>query len=194
MPQIVFLNGPPGSGKDTIASGLVPYINFRHLKFSAPMKRAVAGLLDMDTKWVENFKDQPVTMLKNEVLRDHLINYFQWLATEYGGDILGRLLWKDAQLSARSLIVVSDSGKTEEVEYVARRAGAKNCLLLRIHRKGHGFERDNREYLQAPLCPSHDIWNDTSKEQVTMYALRLITRHFKDVKLLREPNWVPSVR
>jgi hypothetical protein len=126
-------------------------------------------------------------------LRAHLIWYFNCLAEKYGDDILGRLLWKDIQLSTRSLIVVSDSGKTNEIEYVVRRAGAQNCVLLRIKRKGHGFEGDNREYVTQIACPTHDVWNDSSKEQLTMYVLRYITRHFPRTKLLRDPNWTPSV-
>lgn len=188
MPQIVFLNGPPGCGKDTIASELSSYIDFRHLKFASPLKRSAAGLLDMDLRGIENFKDVESPLLRSTI-REHLIEYFAWLAENYGSDILGRLLWQDAKLSARSLILITDSGKPEEVDYVIQRAGARNCLLLRVHRKGHGFEKDNRQFLTMPGCPSHDIYNDTTREQIAMFALRLILRHFH-VKLLREPTWV----
>jgi hypothetical protein len=187
MSHIVFLNGPSGSGKDTVARELTPYLEFRHLKFASPLKRAAAGLLDIELRSVEDFKDKPVSLLNEATLRTHLIDYFDFLAGAYGSDILGRILWKEIQNSARPLIVVSDSGKEEEVSYVVRRAGAKNCLVLRIHRKGYGFEGDNRQYLTEQVCPSRDVWNDSTKEQVTMFALHCIQRHFPDTKLLREP-------
>ena len=48
--KILFLNGPPGSGKDSLADFLAASLGIRHLKFSAPLKEAAHVLLGLPRK------------------------------------------------------------------------------------------------------------------------------------------------
>jgi len=198
MANMVFLNGPPRSGKDTIVSHLVPFIAFRHLKFSAPLKRGTAGFLDITTSTLEDWKEKKPTMfhrngsiMEYDTVREHLIAYFAWLAFRYGEDILGRMLWQDAKTSAKQLCIVSDSGKVDEVRYVIKQAGKPNCIIIRLHRTGCTFEGDNRSYLPPELCTYYDLWNDGTKEKLAMFALRCIEKHF-EVERLKPTMWEPE--
>ena len=198
MTQVVFLNGPPRSGKDTVVRFLVPYLDFRHLKFAAPLKRGAAGFLDISASTLEHWKEKrPSAFLRNgsimeyDSVREHLIEYFVWLSYRYGDDILGRLLWQDVRTGAKELCIVSDSGKGNEVAYVVRQVGRGNCIIIRIHRKGCTFEGDNREYLPDTLCKSFDLHNDNTHEQLAAFALRIIAREL-GVTPIKEAHWAPT--
>src|SRR5215468_3752978 len=113
MVQVVYLNGAPRSGKDTVVRFLVPY-----LQFAAPLKRGAAGFLDISESTLEHWKEKRPPMfhrngsiMEYDSVRDHLIWYFSGLADRYGDDILGRMLWQDIKTSAIDLCIVSDSGK-----------------------------------------------------------------------------------
>src|SRR5712664_4127279 len=68
--RVVFLNGPPKCGKDTVASHLVPYLQFESMKFAAPIKRMAAALLNMDVSTVERHKDGEFNILCREYERE----------------------------------------------------------------------------------------------------------------------------
>ncbi len=200
--KLLLLNGPPKCGKDTVVRELVPYIKFRHMKFSMPMKRALAGLLDISEADVENFKDVRSSVLQRagtetkenrDTLRDFLIDFFDnYLAKRYGEDILGRMFWQHAKNSPEQLIVASDCGKLAEVERVVSNAGRRNCVLVRIHRNGTTFDGDNRSYMPDNLCDTWDINNNGTLHLFTMKVLRVISREM-GLTLLKDPDWTKEL-
>jgi hypothetical protein len=175
---------------------MVPYLKFRHIKFAAPLKRGTAGFLDVSMSTIEDWKDRRLSTFRramsfdSDTVREHLISYFAWLSYRYGDDILGRILWADARNSAKEVVIISDAGKYDEVNYVIKKAGKQNCIIIRVHRDGCTFEGDNREYLPDTLCQSYDVYNDFTRERVTAFVLRCITKHFS-VELVKEPIWQP---
>ncbi len=199
MPKFLFLNGPPKSGKDTIVKELVQYTKFQHIKFSMPMKRAIAGLLDIREADVETYKDVTSPVLQRvgttqkeyrDTLRELLIAFSEdFLKVKYGNDIFGRIFWQHAKQSAFQLIISSDCGFEEEVERVISNAGAHHCRLVRLHRDGTDFDGDSRSYLRDGLCSTWDITNDGTVHEVTMKVLRMLTQEFS-VPLLKEPDWI----
>src|SRR6478609_8002249 len=143
--KVVLFNGPPGAGKDTMVSELVPYLNFQHMKFAAPIKRMAAGLLDMSSGVLERSKDLQNKLLNNTTLREMLIGLSEeFLKPRYGEDIFGRLAVEEAQQSSYSLLLFSDCGFTPEVQHVIRAVGHRNCLLIRLHRAGKTYDNDSR--------------------------------------------------
>lgn len=198
MPKLLLLNGPPKSGKDTIVKELTQYLKFQHLKFSMPIKRAVAALLDIRESDLENYKDvgtpilQPAgTTLKEyrDTPRNLLIAMSEdLLKPRYGDDFFGRVFWQHAKQSASQLIIASDCGFESEIERVVSNAGSRNCIIIRLHRTGTTFDGDSRSYLRDGICPTWDITNDGSVHEATMMVLRLVTREF-NMPLLKEPLW-----
>lgn len=186
----VLVNGPPQCGKDTLVKGLTPYIEFKHIKVSMPLKRMLAAMLDVTVEWIEENKDTELPDLHNITVRQALISLSEdHMKERYGEDILGKLAWRHSRASPQKLFITSDSGFGVETRTIVQRASRHNCIAIRVHREGCTFEGDSRSYLPDGICRTYDLYNDKSREQLSLFALRLIARHFA-VKFLREPEWV----
>jgi hypothetical protein len=197
--KFVLLNGPPHCGKDTAVQHLAPYITFQHLKFAAPIKRMVSALLGCTASTLEEIKDTPNRMLRfenhatsrDDTPRELLIALSeQLLKKRYGNSYFGNVLWSEAALSSSKLFLVSDCGFSEEVGRLIHSAGAKNCLLIRIHRDGTNFDNDSRSYLNIPSVKTLDIPNNLSRHDLTMRVLSAIIREWPETELLRDPDWI----
>ena len=199
--KFILLNGPPGSGKDTVASHLIPYLKFTHLKFATPIKRMVAALLQCDQRALEQTKDEPNRMLRYEdsaVRRDDTPRRLlialseELLKPRYGASYFGNALWTEATISSGKLFVVSDCGFSEEVGRLVNSAGHSNCLLIRIHREGCDFVNDSRSYIDVNKVKTLDINNDLTPHDLTMRVLYGIIKQWPEMRdqLLKEPNWI----
>lgn len=198
--HVVFMNGPPGCGKDTAVSHLTPYLTFTHLKFAMPLKRSFAGLLDESVSWIEDNKETrlPVLTLDDgaavpnlDRVRDGLISESEdWLKKRYGQNFFGRIMVREISKSMNKLVLISDSGFRTEAEPVIKKFGGPNCLQLLIRREGKDFRNDSRSYWRAPGCVQRDIINDDSIHNLTMRCLYAIIKQFPDTELLREPDWI----
>lgn len=198
--KFVLLNGPPGCGKDTAAANLIPYIDFRHLKFASPIKRMVAGLLECSMSRLEEIKDVPNRMLRYEdylTTRDDTPRRLlialseELLKTRYGNSYFGNVLWSEACISPSELFIISDCGFQAEVERLVNNAGRANCLAVRIHREGKSFDGDSRAFLPDGLCKTVDIHNNLTVHDLTMRVLSAIIRTWRDdIVLKREPEWI----
>lgn len=198
--RIVFLNGPPGCGKDTAVSHLVPYLQFTHLKFAAPIKRMVCGLLNEDMRWLESCKDithRTLTLADDAVIanidtpRQLLIALSEdLLKKRYGNDFFGRVMVNEISKTANQLILISDSGFLDEATPVVRKYGWLNCLHIKIHREGKSFDNDSRSYWTIPKVQQRTVHNRDTIHDLTMQVLRAIMRQWPDTPLLREPEWI----
>lgn len=197
--KFVLLNGPPGCGKDTVASHLIPYIEFKHLKFASPIKRMVAGLFQCSMSELEACKDKRNRMLRHDNFptteddtpRRLLIALSEeLLKPRYGNSFFGNVLWSEARISTQELFVVSDCGFQAEVERLIASAGERNCLLIRIHREGHTFDGDSRSHMPDGLCQTIDVHNNLTIHDLTMRVLSATIRKWPEIPLLREPEWI----
>jgi hypothetical protein len=197
--KIVFLNGPPGCGKDTAVSHLVPYLHFAHLKFAAPIKRMVCGLLNEDTRWLEENKDvrhrtlalaDGAVIANTDTPRQLLIALSEeLLKRRYGSDFFGRVMVNEISKTASKLVLISDSGFLGEAEPVIRKFGPPNCLQIQLSRDGCTFAGDSRSYWERPGIVRRLIVNRGSIHELTMSVLYAIMKHH-DVELLKEPSWI----
>jgi len=199
--KFILLNGPPGSGKDTVASHLIPYLKFTHLKFAAPIKRMVAALLQCDQRTLEQIKDEPnraLRFLNQDMIRDDTPRQLLIALSEtllkprYGNSVFGNLLWTEATKSTSKLFVISDCGFQTEVDRLINFAGASNCLLVRLHREGKNFDNDSRSFLKSNDVKSYDINNNLTPHDLTMRVLSATIRRWPELEsqLLKEPNWI----
>lgn len=157
MTKIVFLNGPPGSGKDEAASYLEqvgPFPTDR-FKFADPLRRMVPEAFGLSPKeWITYIegseKDKPQERLLGWTPRKLQIMASQdWLKPAFGKDFLGKVAAKKLQDTSVPLemAVFSDCGFIEETEAVVKEFGVGNCTLVRLYRRGCNFDGDSRYYL-----------------------------------------------
>jgi hypothetical protein len=181
-PYVVFLNGPPGSGKDYAAETLVEHAELlvSSYKFSAPIKDMLGTLLEVSNGVIEKTKH-----LKNDLYgvttRQMLIDLSEkYMKPCYGKDIFGRICatrmaeeiqnndtYKEEQ---PDIFVISDSGFDYEAKSVLQLFGNENALLIRLHRDGHSFKGDSRSYIELDDVRTVDINNDGS----TAFGSKLI--------------------
>jgi len=169
--KIVFLNGPPRSGKDTAAVFLQENWGFKHLKFAKTLKQAthvLFGLSDIDIDHFEASKDEPTPLFHGKTPREAYISLSEhYIKPVYGNDFWGKAALQEIQRSKADCIVFSDCGFKKEIEPIIEHYGAKACLLIYLFRKGTNFNFDSRTYIKPPA----DIWhmkitNDLAKSDL----------------------------
>lgn len=203
--HVVFLNGPPGCGKDLVASHLVQYLAFERMKFAATIKRMAAAMLNISNDTVERLKDTEFAILSKETkvtdgafgteryeygekdtLRRLLIRISEeFLKPTYGDGIFGRIAAKELQRSSYPLIVFTDSGFVEEANTILRSVGQRNTVLIRLHREGCNFNNDSRGYLPDIAGENRDIENNRPIGHTVAQVAVVIRNHFK-IDLLKE--------
>jgi hypothetical protein len=180
--KLLILNGPPSSGKDTIANILYKYYDCRRLKFSVPLKKSLMPLFCLDEDWMsfENTKDSHTSRFFGMSFREAQI----WLSEEcmkpkFGPDIFGKLMLRQLYSPYRSsslFDVISDAGFLPEIDTVYRALPPKSVYLLRIHRTGYTYDNDSRSYLNHPKITSDDFYNTLPKALLPKVACTVVHR------------------
>lgn len=163
--KIVFLNGPPRSGKDTIVKWLMPSFQISHLKFAAPLKRQCCALLQVSLEWLEENKDKPHPALKGGTPREYLINMSEkFIKPIYGDDFFGHVLASEAaNPSMLNTILISDSGFECEAWPVVKRFGLENCVKVQLTRPGYDFSKDSRSYWHIDGMKNYNVRNNLTE-------------------------------
>lgn len=162
--KIVFFNGPPRSGKDTIVNDLLKrYTKVENIKFSNPLKTALPvffGLSKEQIQLLESEKEIPKDYLLGKSWRGAQISLSEdWAKKTFGLRVFGDITLNIIKNSNNNLFLISDSGFQEEAEALIEYFGKENCLLIRIKRDGTDFNNDSRSYWKN----IYDI------EEVTIY-------------------------
>ena len=172
--QIIFLNGPPSSGKDWLGRQLVDQLEFAAIrKFATEVKErthAALGLVDENGRPLpadafEAVKDQvDVPGWGGISPRQGYIQFSEGFAKPlYGDRVFGEWFLERQRFTNPGLtMVITDSGFVPEAEVLVEEYGAENCLLARIHREGYTFASDSRSYVDLSHLnvQCHDITND----------------------------------
>lgn len=169
-PKVIFLQGPPGAGKDAIGSRLVNLIPYAKLvKFAGMLKdrtHALFGLFDkyghLPAHAFDATKDEPSADFMGLTPRQAYI----WLSEQvikpkFGADFFGRALLDKIRPESREVYIVTDSGFAAEATPVIERVGPQFCAIVQIHRYGHDFSRDSRSYWTDPAIRALEINNNT---------------------------------
>lgn len=184
MRKIVFLNGPPGSGKDQAVKFLMRYNSgITHMKFRHPLDRGLHSTFGIPYSCDEaeakfgvdengrRWKDAPQGVFYGQIPRRMYQQYSTWLKQTFGDDILGKLAVGRLLTVSSPMVVFSDSGCAEEVAYVAKRAGHKNCLIIQLMREGCSFEGDTRSYVEIPGV---DLIEINNRHDLFMFEMQTI--------------------
>lgn len=170
--HILFLNGPPRSGKDTIADYLVMK-GYKKMKF--------AEVIFYDLQNILGLTDEQLSLYREEKKDDHLLfdTTLRKMAINYSEKVIiprhGEHYWSKILLekmrnydykSAGKLgnnIVVSDLGFEREYEFFEKnlRFPYEQFTVIRVERKGCSYANDSREYVKSY---DHVIKNNGSLE------------------------------
>ena len=180
----IFINGPPGSGKDTAAIHLVRSLGCRHDKFAAPLHDMVPAVFQLDRQdWLlmtadQRIKNSPQRSLNGMSPREAMI----WLSEDVikpqlGLAAFGQWALQRYQQAGHALTVYSDSGFGAEAGVLVEALGPENCLLLRLYRDGCTFKKDSRNYLGLIGVTAIEVRNDGTCEQFEN-SVGTIVRHW----------------
>lgn len=198
MPKIILFNGPPSSGKDTMATMIQGMLKekSRVVKFAAPLKTVVLHLFcggnsklfhDLDTNAEEKNKgrdDLFFTKVDGTVVscRQAQIDVSEsYLKPLYGQNIFGRILASTIDADPETeVFLVSDSGFRPEAEELVRQFGEQNILLFRLHREGFDYSGDSRNYIDLDDIDvkTIDINNITGDVNAALTKVHAEIQHF----------------
>lgn len=163
-PRAILLNGPPRAGKDTAAQAIAAAWPMARIdRFAGPLKIATHTLFGLapDADAYENVKGLPCQEFGGLTPRAAYIKMSEEaIKPAFGSDFFGRLLAR--RMAGEILTVVPDSGFEGEARPVLNLLGARNVLLLRIHRRGFDFRQDSRSYIELPGVATLDLTNNST--------------------------------
>lgn len=153
--KVVLINGPPGSGKDTLGRAIQAGVSNRKVyvtKFARYLKEAthrLYGLHDIAHDHFEDRKDVPLPVFRGISPRDAYIGMSEkYMKPMHGDDIFGRILVealeKEDLIQNATLIVVTDSGFVSEAEVMLNRFGPTRIQVVQMIREGCTYANDSR--------------------------------------------------
>ena len=185
--KVIFLNGPPRAGKDTIGHGLVSYLNNDDDRFSAEIFKFAKALKDcvhvglglsgVPTDHFENVKDTPLKELNWQTPRQCYIRMSEnWLKPEFGREVFGNSLRNTIRLAEDrcDVAVVTDSGFGYEAEPIINHYGPENCFLIRVKRQGCDFSGDSRSFIELPQIEQYELLNNGTIEEAVEAAIQRV--------------------
>lgn len=190
-PFVLGMNGPPRSGKDTVAQAVMNLLDTQgatdvpvHKKALAETMRngamSILGLTGGD-KFYSDIKDKPLDVLGGKSFRTFMIDMSEtFVKGLYGKDFWSRLLYARNQTwwnSIPSILIVTDIGFKEEVEFLC--AHSSHYIGVRLDRPGCDFSLDSRSYVASQFYGGVDLalTNDETPESAAEQILKVMYRH-----------------
>lgn len=165
--KILFLNGPPRSGKDTAASYLHDKYGAYTTKFAKALKEATHALYGLGALPDDHFevsKSKPNKVFFGLTPRQAYIKVSEELVKPVlGKDFFGQVMLetcKRAEGEGHDLIAISDSGFADEAQPLIDYFGPEQVYLVHIYAESRGctFENDSRSYIKLPGLPLDNVW------------------------------------
>lgn len=149
---VVAFNGPPKSGKDSVANSFVLQMtgNYRvasqKVQLSLPMRRtifALLGLGEYTEAHYESIKDE-VMSPSGWTVREMMIN----LSEKHIKPSYGKEYWIAVAMNgikdSTKLAIISDLGFEEEIDYLLSRFMKHRVLVVQLEREGTTWGNDSR--------------------------------------------------
>lgn len=186
LPKIVFLQGPPSCGKDTIADLLNDFGGYEKFKFAQPIIDAMRGQFptyfnpmygSLPPRTIEEFKKHNFAPHLNhyekgltpEIVtgRDIMIAWSeQFMKPLFGSMVFGTIAAKasfpfdeDRVGDNHFKAVFSDSGFEAESIPVLERCPRELAVIIQVYRPGHNFSSDSRSYWSDPAVATFSYMN-----------------------------------
>lgn len=145
LPRVLFLTGPHGVGKSTIAKEIhLGAMGIGVYSFSTPLYEAARGaFFDGDLRDLTDERDNYV--LPNVPLRRFLNDFGDWLKSQYGERTLGNIA-RNAALRDQtdyhfSHMIFDGARRRSDIDPIIEEFGAPNCVLLQIVRQGFDYSQ-----------------------------------------------------
>lgn len=200
MTYFVYLNGPPGVGKDVIANHLADkYENVVHVKFTQMLREAVCEIFGISEEDYEEDKDS-VGVLQHFSLADWApLTYREFvirlseqvLKPNFGNGYLGvalaeRILTDMCKRNFDTVYVISDLGFRDELYELRNRVSCTDELLIHLYRKELNFDNDSRDYVTGVIRPVPVSTNFSIEESVAAVESLIRAMLFPRKDKLRE--------
>ncbi|TXH15492.1 MAG: hypothetical protein E6R03_07090 [Hyphomicrobiaceae bacterium] len=191
MMYVVGFNGPPRSGKDTMARMLSEHMDSRGVKLpvrevslSMPLRRIAYSMVGYEGRHLEgpDYEDFKVTHFSafGKTGRQLMIDIGEkFLRPCYGSKIMAKLLIQDLG-DFPGVVLVKDTGFQVEAETLGGFVGANNFFTAQVHRKGCSFDfsNDSREWVthnQMSIFLNNGTLDDLRTEAGRLYG-RLVNQ------------------
>jgi hypothetical protein len=186
---IVGFNGPPQSGKDTLANFVADLLQETHggkslivvTHTNTPLRRIAYPMVgynyptkDMEYESFKKTTFEPYGRTGRELLID-VSEVF--LKVAYGEDILGRILLADLNQikNTNAIVLVPDCGFQHEVNVWVKALGVANTALVQVHRRGCDFKNDSRGWTRHPdESRMHFVYNNHGLVHLKKQAEHLV--------------------
>ena len=188
MHQVIFLNGPRKSGKDTAANHIQKeWPDARLMKFASPLKaslRAFFGVSDALWKELEGPGNNDAKLVhRPEFFGLSWVDALIWYSEEmmkpkFGADIFGQLAFdKMLAMHPSPVTVFSDCRFSDEMRVIIKQYGSVNCHVFQLHRDGCTFTGDSGSYLRATDLPSLVNWQTVNNQyEPSMFRRQILMR------------------
>jgi hypothetical protein len=199
--QIIFINGPRHSGKDTAGRIIMKeWFNCRHRKFAGPLKAACAAAFGIEERLLHDLEAEG-SMLKLEPRPEFFgmswVDALIWFSEEcmkpkFGNEVFGRLMVHELQKpTGAPFTIITDSGFATEAFPVVRAFGVQNCHVFRLYREGKTFVGDSRGYLLEHDLPDSLHFVDIQNvHEMKMFRIQVLRR--VDQIMGREMQYDPA--
>lgn len=186
--KVIALNGPPRSGKDTVASIMANRLGrdiTRVMPLSMPMRAAVYGMLGLtySDEHYEKFKDKTISIGGvGTSIRQLMIG----LSERWVKPVFGDLAWVNLRVSEineieratdstyERIYIIPDIGFQPEIDLLAYAFGPANVCLIRVQRPDYDFSNDSRSYVEPPAEVTAHILNNTGSLQDLRQSIHYI--------------------
>ena len=166
--MIILLNGPPGSGKDTVGKYIAEkYGNCTIEKFALPIKKMIQTVFNLTPEQFEYVdsqknKNSPQELLCGKSSREIQIEFAEnFMKKTFDNTIFSKLLVKRLNCDKNVVIPVTDLGFHSEIDHIVESRG--DVIVVHLHRENCRFI--NRSYVRHPnACRNYRIDNDFSLE------------------------------
>lgn len=172
MTKVVIFNGPPRSGKDTVAT----LLQVRHpdlfidMKMAYCLKKGVHELLGIQGASSERYNDvkdvEDEDFFGKTPRETYIACAERFLKIEFSQELFGYTWlrrYRHEKIAEQGLIAtISDCGFHQELAPLFRAFGPQNMIMIRIHREGFDYSSDSRNYVYVANRAFHqyDLKNE----------------------------------
>jgi hypothetical protein len=197
---IVGFNGPPESGKDTLAEMLAEHMDkmgvtlpVKMESLSLPLRKIAYSMVgwrgELDGQNYETFKRErfynlprrydsakPEAKLESySTGRQLMIDVSErFLKQVYGIDVMARLLLQ-RNAGFGGILLIRDCGFQCEVDPLESAVGVKNLYMTQVFRADKDFSNDSREWVHT-RGKMHQVFNDGTLDDLRVEADRIYGR------------------
>ena len=182
----ILLNGPKYCGKDTAAAALIEVFGEESavFRFTVPVKEETHRRYGLDVLFDhyegKEIKDMPLPEFGGLSPREAYIKVGDELRAEHGPDIVTEMLCETIDASGVHVVINPDCGGDGEAEGIARKLGADRVVVFRIHKAGHDYAGDCRNWVTSDAVRKIDIVNVEDQLADYQATVRHIATMFRD--------------